>query len=161
MFWELKGAGVGMQLAPTKAYNLLRNHQYDTALYLVRRDYGEEYMVVLDRAKRVLCEFSNELKMGERFMSLYHQCAAEEERLLNETPDLKTQAKGLYNSIGKILRSRMETVPFDKYEERIALCTNCELLWPGMEDRLRCSKCGCFMGNKARFEALSCPIGKW
>lgn len=150
-----------MQLVPRTAYNMLRNFGYPMAKGLVIRDYQEGSVAVLERTKHIMNTFSEELKVGVMFDTLYHNCVMAEEEAIAKLPSLKDQSKGLYDSVRAILKSRVKTVPFDVYEERVAICEGCEFLWPGMEERLRCSKCGCFMKNKARFEALHCPIKKW
>ena len=43
------------------------------------------------------------------------------------------------------------------FQERIKLCKECEFFTKWR----RCTKCGCFMDNKARYNLASCPVGKW
>ncbi len=45
----------------------------------------------------------------------------------------------------------------DNYDERVAICESCEFL---RSDK-RCSKCGCFMKEKAKMAKEKCPINKW
>ena len=57
--------------------------------------------------------------------------------------------------ISKILTSgKVDRKTFNK---RLEICEECEFFtrWR------RCTKCGCFMGNKGRYKAASCPEGKW
>lgn len=42
------------------------------------------------------------------------------------------------------------------YEERLALCRECEMLMQGM-----CRKCGCYVELRAAVTKRSCPWGKW
>lgn len=42
------------------------------------------------------------------------------------------------------------------YEERLALCQDCELLADGM-----CRACGCFVELRAAMRKNSCPYDKW
>jgi len=49
-------------------------------------------------------------------------------------------------------------VPPEEYGRRLEICDSCDKLIPGTS---RCSLCRCFMGQKAKFQAFQCPIGKW
>ena len=42
------------------------------------------------------------------------------------------------------------------YEERLALCRECELLFEGM-----CRSCGCYVELRAAIEKNACPWKKW
>lgn len=42
------------------------------------------------------------------------------------------------------------------YEERLTLCTSCDLLADGM-----CRACGCFVELRAVMKKNSCPYEKW
>jgi cephalosporin hydroxylase len=46
--------------------------------------------------------------------------------------------------------------PLDVYEQRLAICTLCEL-----RNGDRCSKCGCPILDKAKWAEQECPLGKW
>lgn len=41
-------------------------------------------------------------------------------------------------------------------EPRLIICRKCKHY-----SNLFCGQCGCFMAIKTKFEAVSCPIGKW
>ena len=55
-----------------------------------------------------------------------------------------------------IASSGVKLVDKDQHTERYSICKSCEHLSKG-----RCSKCGCFMKLKSKFEAMSCPINLW
>lgn len=42
------------------------------------------------------------------------------------------------------------------YEERLAICRECEMLMQGM-----CRKCGCYVELRAAVAKNVCPCGKW
>lgn len=42
------------------------------------------------------------------------------------------------------------------YEERLAICKNCERLISGM-----CNACGCFVEMRAAINSNNCPYDKW
>lgn len=45
-----------------------------------------------------------------------------------------------------------------KTTQRLNVCLRCPHLQPKL---MKCSKCGCFLKLKVRFESEHCPIGKW
>lgn len=47
-------------------------------------------------------------------------------------------------------------VDSQKYNERLAVCKNCDLLADGM-----CRACGCFVELRAAIGKNSCPYDKW
>ena len=47
-------------------------------------------------------------------------------------------------------------VPGDLYEERLAVCKDCELLLEGM-----CRSCGCYVELRAAMKKNACPWHKW
>ena len=61
-------------------------------------------------------------------------------------------AKSAYRFIGNPLR-----VKSPEYARRLEICRTC----PDLNGSNRCKHCGCFMAQKAKFEAFQCPIGKW
>lgn len=71
-------------------------------------------------------------------------------------PSYGSMFKELTDSIHHIVRSGIAVCSVEKHEERYAICSACEFLHAG-----RCSKCGCFMKLKAKFEAMKCPEQKW
>lgn len=46
------------------------------------------------------------------------------------------------------------------YKGRLEICRKCNLAKYTL-NRIRCSKCGCFMEAKASLSYLHCPAGKW
>lgn len=71
-------------------------------------------------------------------------------------PSYGSMFKELSDSIHHIVRSGIAVCSVEKHETRYAICLTCEFLHAG-----RCSKCGCFMKLKAKFEAMKCPEQKW
>ena len=47
-------------------------------------------------------------------------------------------------------------VPDELYEERLAVCKDCELLLEGM-----CRSCGCYVELRAAMKKNACPRHKW
>ena len=74
-----------------------------------------------------------------------------------EMPSVSDQAKGLVKSTAKHVRSGFKVVDSEIFNRRKDMCNNCEFLTTSK----RCSKCGCFMKVKARWETSKCPIGLW
>ena len=53
----------------------------------------------------------------------------------------------------------MKNVSQEEMDRRIDICKGCEFFTDG--DRPKCSKCGCHLNIKARWESAHCPIDKW
>jgi hypothetical protein len=53
----------------------------------------------------------------------------------------------------------MKKVSQEEMDRRMDICKGCEFFTDG--DRPRCSKCGCHLNIKARWESAHCPIDKW
>ena len=62
--------------------------------------------------------------------------------------------KSLHEYIANI-ESDMK-VPDELYEERLAVCKDCELLLDGM-----CRSCGCYVELRAAMKKNACPRHKW
>lgn len=60
------------------------------------------------------------------------------------------------NNFGKWINSGAPVSSNSLWEERIAICENCEFY-----KNERCQKCGCFMKIKAKMLTSSCPAEKW
>jgi hypothetical protein len=75
-------------------------------------------------------------------------------------PPLIAQAGNAARAVGRLtsalVRRQRIWAEQSEYEQRQAICANCEFL-----DSDRCKKCGCFVAAKARLKTESCPIGKW
>ncbi len=52
----------------------------------------------------------------------------------------------------------MRIVKPEKYEERMAICKQCDHFF---KQTRTCKKCGCFLVLKARIAPQKCPIDKW
>lgn len=57
----------------------------------------------------------------------------------------------------KILIKDSSLVGEGVYTERIEVCRACPEILP----LDRCRECGCYVRIKARFNSMSCPLGKW
>ena len=58
----------------------------------------------------------------------------------------------------KVIVKDPSWVDDNKFKSRMDLCERCDLY--NLHSK-RCKECGCFMLAKAKFNASSCPIGKW
>jgi len=74
-------------------------------------------------------------------------------------PSLMKQATSFAKSAIKHVRSGMKNVSQEEIDKRIEICGGCEFFTGG--EKPRCSKCGCHIRLKARWESSKCPIDKW
>ena len=72
-------------------------------------------------------------------------------------PSLSQQAGSLISGVAIHAMNGFKNVDEKALENRTVICNNCE----DMRSDGRCSKCGCFMTIKAKWEAASCPAKKW
>jgi hypothetical protein len=77
-------------------------------------------------------------------------------------PSLPEQGKNLakftFDVMKKAMRGEALFVSDKVYQERIAICRECEYF---DKQQMRCKHCGCFLQQKARYALDSCPISKW
>ena len=66
-------------------------------------------------------------------------------------------AVGAYKT-AKVIVKDPSWVDKEKFRSRMKLCEGCDLY---NHHTKRCKECGCYMLMKAKFNATSCPIGKW
>jgi len=57
-----------------------------------------------------------------------------------------------------ILNPMTRKVSDEIANQRLEICKTCPNL---IKLTNQCTKCGCFMNAKARYESAKCPIGKW
>ena len=58
----------------------------------------------------------------------------------------------------KNIFSGFKHVSFKEYHSRLAICTACPFL---SYKEKRCTDCGCWVENKAKFKSEDCPQGYW
>jgi hypothetical protein len=57
-----------------------------------------------------------------------------------------------------LFNKKMGRVSNEIYMERISMCKDCPEL---LKATFQCKKCGCFMKQKSKLAAASCPLKKW
>ena len=72
-------------------------------------------------------------------------------------PSLATQAGNLISAVGQHAMSGFTETSKETLEKRMTKCNGCEEL----RSDGRCSKCGCYMQIKAKWESAKCPASKW
>ena len=79
-----------------------------------------------------------------------------------EEPSLPEQAKNVtktaYDIVKGFVFNGTLIVPDEVKKARIDICRECNRF---DEDRFLCKECGCFLVNKVRFTASSCPLQYW
>lgn len=74
-------------------------------------------------------------------------------------PSIIEKGVNFVKSAVKHVANGMKKVSKKEMNRRIDICKGCEFFTDG--DRPRCSKCGCHLNIKARWESAHCPIDKW
>jgi len=67
-----------------------------------------------------------------------------------------TKTAGLVT--GKMMTCQSPFVEDSVSNDRLNICQLCEFF---IKDDCRCSKCGCAMQFKVRFNGAKCPVDKW
>lgn len=69
-----------------------------------------------------------------------------------------TDQMDIYGTIREYLEGLEESMKSSEqvYEERLALCKQCEMLLEGM-----CRKCGCYVEVRAAVQRNTCPWKRW
>ena len=70
----------------------------------------------------------------------------------------KLFSKTAYDVIKGFVSKGTLLVPKEVKKARIDICRECNRF---DEDRFLCKECGCFLVNKVRFTASSCPLQYW
>lgn len=73
-------------------------------------------------------------------------------------PSTFQMAKNFIGSAADHLANGMKNVKPNQQAERLAICDACPY---AVENKSRCSKCGCYLQTKTKWATSSCPIGKW
>ena len=77
-------------------------------------------------------------------------------------PSFKQQTKNLVNRAKGVAANFVENgevfVSKNIQNERLNICKSCD--WYDTAE-FRCKHCGCYMEQKVKFAASSCPIFKW
>jgi hypothetical protein len=66
--------------------------------------------------------------------------------------------KNFFRFIYTSFRERFERVSFSVYQERLSICQSCPFLH--YKER-RCTDCGCWVDNKAKWKYEACPKEYW
>jgi len=74
-------------------------------------------------------------------------------------PSIFKKGANFIKSAAKHVAGGMKAVSQEEMDRRMAICEGCEFFTGG--DRPKCSKCGCHLKIKARWESAHCPINKW
>ena len=74
------------------------------------------------------------------------------------SPTKVAMAKSLAHAALSLARQGVEMVSDEEEIRRTELCNGCEF---AMQDKTRCSMCGCFIKWKIRMKAWHCPVKKW
>lgn len=77
---------------------------------------------------------------------------------MNPLEVVKEASKTAFNVVEHAAKTAVFFATYEKKTERLKICQTCS---DYIADKDRCSKCGCFMQNKASLEAAKCPINKW
>lgn len=72
-------------------------------------------------------------------------------------PPLATQAGNLALAVGQHAMSGFKSTDEETLTSRNSICDICD----DMRSDGRCSKCGCYMQIKAKWDSAKCPVGKW
>lgn len=72
-------------------------------------------------------------------------------------PPLMAQVGNLVSAVGHHMATGFKETDDEILKERVTLCNNCE----DMRTDGRCSKCGCCMQRKAKWDSAKCPVNKW
>ena len=80
----------------------------------------------------------------------------------DQFPSLRKQTENVGSLLANQVMAMLEdgSLFADDFEQkrRFDICLPCEHYTP---IRKRCKACGCFIEQKVKFTASSCPIGKW
>lgn len=72
-------------------------------------------------------------------------------------PSLVSQAGNFVSAVGQHAMTGFTEADKETLAKRMAECNGCE----EMRSDGRCSKCGCYMQIKAKWDSAKCPAGKW
>lgn len=93
-----------------------------------------------------------------RLCWLFHNDKRYREKWLEKKmPSLINQAANLVNATVKRAIGGFKDVEEEMYQKRLSICETC----PNKTDDWRCTKCGCFLNIKAKWESETCPENKW
>jgi hypothetical protein len=73
-----------------------------------------------------------------------------------DLPSIWQQAKNFSRAVAEHVADGLKTVDADRYRIRLETCATC----PARRDD-RCSECGCFIAEKAKWRSSFCPLGQW
>jgi len=107
------------------------------------------------------------MSQSDRLYKLARKRLEEKKTRVPSEPPVKEQRKpsilekgaNFIKSAAKHVAGGMKIVSQEEMDRRMAICAGCEFFTGG--DRPRCSKCGCHLKIKTRWESAHCPINKW
>jgi hypothetical protein len=76
-----------------------------------------------------------------------------------QAPSIIKKGVNFIKSTVNHIANKMKKVSQKETDRRIDICKGCEFFTDG--EHPSCSKCGCYMNIKARWESEHCPIDKW
>lgn len=72
------------------------------------------------------------------------------------------QVKNFMDTARQVVREAVQgrdvIVSQEKFDSRMTVCRGCEFISP---DHSKCQACGCHLGLKLKFQASTCPKGRW
>ncbi len=110
-------------------------------------------MSEMDRIIKLAEEKLQEIKTGETPESYTPPPKSE------EMPSLMKQGMNFLKAGVKHVAGGMKKASQEEIDRRLGICKGCPFFVDG--DAPRCTKCGCHMNLKARWETAHCPIQKW
>lgn len=75
---------------------------------------------------------------------------------MSEFPPTYEQIIDLLKTTAKHAVNKFEKVSLEQYNARMDICNKCEFFV-----EKRCTKCGCYMEHKAKWEVAKCPEKFW
>lgn len=82
----------------------------------------------------------------------------EEKELPSVSKQLASLTKTAFDVIKNYTQNGELIAPNHVKDARLQICSTCQ--WYD-EASNRCLDCGCYLSNKVRFSASSCPLGFW
>ena len=76
----------------------------------------------------------------------------------HKLPSIWQMTKNFAKDLTKYVAEGAPSVTMQEYKRRLDICASCEFF---MEDKGRCSACGCLLEHKAKWKTTTCPKKKW
>ena len=126
---------------------------------LIITNYVRIILVILPSGRRVAApgQNPNDCKKNNDDKFIQQEEPAQEEPA-QEMPSKIQMAKNFAKSAVNHVSNGMKKVDVDLQTQRLEICAACPFI---SADKSRCTKCGCFLAAKTKWESSSCPINKW